>query len=67
MNVGDKVRVIGQDGNVVAEGSYHGTGIPSKDLNAKLPHLKHFAILVEGEQNLRYYPTGFHTLIPAKR
>jgi hypothetical protein len=67
MNVGEKVRVIGQDGNVVAEGTYHGTGIPTKDLNPKLPHLKHFAVLIEGEQSLRYFPTGFHALIPAKQ
>ena len=67
MNVGDKVRVVGQDGNVLAEGTYHGTGIPSRDLNAKFPTYQHFAIMVEGETALRYYPAGFHTLIPARR
>jgi len=67
MKVGDKVRVIGQDGNMLAEGTYHGTGIPSRDLNAKLPHLQHFAVMVEGESALRYYPTGYHTLIPARQ
>jgi hypothetical protein len=67
MTVGDKVRVIGQDGNVIAEGTYHGSGIPSRDLKAKHPTYQHFAILVEGEKNLRYYPIGFHTLIPAKQ
>jgi hypothetical protein len=63
MNKGDRVRVIGQDGNVCAVGTYHGTGIPAKELNTKLPHLQHFAILVEGEAALRYYPTGYNTLI----
>jgi len=67
MTVGDKVRVVGQDGSVIAEGTYHGSGIPTRDLNAKHPTYLHFAILVEGEKNLRYYPTGFHTLIPARQ
>lgn len=67
MNFGDKVRVIGQDGNMLAEGTYHGTGIPSKDLNAKFPTYQHYAIMVEGEKTLRYYPAGYHTLILAKR
>ena len=40
MNKGDRVRVIGQDGNVCATGTYHGMGIPAKELNAKLPHLQ---------------------------
>jgi hypothetical protein len=67
MNSGDRVRVVGQDGNVIAEGTYHGTGIPTRDLNAKHPTFQHFAILVDGEQSLRYFPTGFHTLIPARQ
>ena len=67
MNVGDRVRVIGQDGNVCAEGTYHGTGIPAKELNARHPTFKHFAILVDGEPALRYFPSGYHTLIPAKQ
>jgi hypothetical protein len=67
MNVGDKVRVVGQDGTVLAEGTYHGTGIPKAELNAKHPTFKHFAILVDGEPTLRYFPTGYHTLIPARK
>lgn len=62
---GDKVRVIGQDGNVCAEGIYRGTGVPAKELGARHPTLQHYAIIVEGE--VRYYPTGFHSLIPPKR
>ena len=62
---GDKVRVLGQDGNVCAEGIYRGTGVPAKELNARHPTLQHFAIIVEGE--VRYYPTGFHSLIPPSR
>lgn len=67
MNVGDRVRVIGQDGNQIAEGTYHGTGIPTRDMNAKLPTFQHFAVLVDGEQGLRYFPTGYHTLLPVRR
>lgn len=62
MNNGDRVRVISQDGNVAAVGVYYGTGIPTKDLNAKL-NVPHYAILVEGETTLRYFPTGYTTLI----
>lgn len=62
---GDKVRVVGQDGNVCAEGIYRGTGVPAKELGARHPTLQHFAIIVEGE--VRYYPTGFHSLIPPTR
>jgi len=62
---GDKVRVLGQDGNVCAEGVYRGTGIPAKELGARHPTLHHYAIVVEGE--VRYYPTGFHSLIPPSR
>jgi len=62
---GDRVRVLDQSGSVCAEGTYRGTGVPARDLNAKNPTFQHYAIFVEGE--IRYYPTGFHTLIPAKR
>ena len=67
MNVGDKVRVVGQDGNVLSEGVYHGTGIPTAALQAKHPTYNHFAIMVDGETALRYYPVGFHTLVPVKK
>ena len=67
MNVGDKVRVVGQDGNVLSEGVYHGTGIPKAALKAKHPTYNHFAIMVEGETALRYYPVGFHTLILSRK
>ena len=62
---GDKVRVVGQDGNVCAEGVYRGMGIPAKELGARHPTLHHYAVIVEGE--VRYYPTGFHSLIPPSR
>ena len=64
-NDGDSVRVLDQSGNVCAEGVYRGTGIPSRELNARHPTFQHYAVIVEGE--MRYYPTGFHSLIPAKR
>jgi hypothetical protein len=62
---GDTVRILGQDGNVCAEGIYRGTGIPPKAVGAKQPTLHHFAVIVDNE--IRYYPTGFHSLIPATR
>jgi demethoxyubiquinone hydroxylase (CLK1/Coq7/Cat5 family) len=64
-NDGDAVRILDQSGNVCAEGVYRGTGIPARELNAKNPTFQHYAVVVEGE--MRYYPTGFHSLIPAKR
>lgn len=62
---GDTVRVLDQSGNVCAEGVYRGTGVPARELNARHPTFQHYAVIVEGE--MRYYPTGFHSLIPAKR
>jgi hypothetical protein len=64
-NDGDTVRILDQSGNVCAEGIYRGTGIPARELNARHPTFQHYAVIVEGE--VRYYPTGFHSLIPAKR
>ena len=61
MEIGTKVRVINEGGNVCAVGTYQGLGIPAKSLNAQYPHLKHYAIFVDNE--MRYYPTGFHTLV----
>jgi hypothetical protein len=62
MQPGTKVKIINENGNKCAVGLYLGEGIPPRDLNAQYPNLKHFAIQVEGE--VRYYPTGFHTLLP---
>jgi len=59
-----KVRVINEYGNKCAVGLYCGTGIPTADVKAKYPHLKHYAVLVSGE--MRYYPTGFNTIQPAR-
>jgi hypothetical protein len=59
-----KVRVLNEYGNKCAVGVYCGTGIPSADVKAERPTLKHYAVLVGGE--MRYYPTGFHTLLPAQ-
>lgn len=55
------VRIINENGIFCAEGIYYGTGIPSKDLKVNYPTLKHYAVLVEGQ--MRYYPTGFNTLV----
>jgi len=62
IEIGATVIVVDQNGNVCAEGTYHGMGIPSRDLNAKLPSLQHYAVKLLGE-GLRYYPAGYHTLI----
>jgi hypothetical protein len=64
MENGQKVKVIDDTGAVCAIGTYHGTGIPGRELKAAKPTLPHFAVLVEGE--MRYYPTGFHTLLAAR-
>jgi hypothetical protein len=64
MDNGQKVKVIDDTGAVCAIGTYHGTGIPGRELKAARPNLQHFAVLVEGE--MRYYPTGYHTLIAAR-
>lgn len=64
MEIGDKVNVIDQSGNVFAVGTYQGTGIPSKNLNAKLPTLQHYAVVVDG--NMMYFPVGYHTLMKAR-
>lgn len=65
MNIETKVRVLDEGGNVCAVGLYKGTGIPSRDLNAKYPELQHYAVYVDGQ--MRYYPVGLHTLIEAPR
>jgi hypothetical protein len=62
MERGTKVRVINENGNPCAVGFYLGEGIPPHDLKMPHPTLRHFAIQVESE--VRYYPTGFNTLIP---
>jgi hypothetical protein len=61
---GTPVSVIDENGNLCATGTYHGCGIPSKDLKAAYPNIKHYAVFVEGV--MRYYPTGFHTLQAAR-
>jgi len=61
MDVGNWVNVIDEGGNICATGQYLGLGVPSKDVQARYPHLKHYAIQVEGQ--VRYYPAGFHTLV----
>lgn len=60
MENGTRVRVINETGNICANGVYHGTGIPTKEIKAVYHDMTHFAVLVSGE--LRYYPTGFFTL-----
>jgi len=55
-----RVRVINEYGNKCAVGVYYGQGVPTAEVKAERPSLIHYAILVEGE--MRYYPTGFHTL-----
>ena len=61
MEVGKtKVRVLNEYGNKFAIGVYCGVGIPSAEVKASQPTLKHYAIFVLGE--MRYYPAGFHTL-----
>lgn len=61
MKEGTEVKVLDESGNVCANGKYYGQGIPTKDLNAVHKHLPHYAILVEDA--LRYYPTGYFTLM----
>jgi hypothetical protein len=61
MEVGKtRVRVIDEFGNKCAVGIYCGQGIPAVSIGATYPSLIHFAISVQGQ--MRYYPTGFHTL-----
>lgn len=55
-----RVRVIDEYGNKCAVGIYYGQGVPAAEVKAERPTLIHYAVLVGGE--LRYYPTGFHTL-----
>ena len=59
-----RVRVLNEYGNKCAVGVYCGVGIPAAELKAAQPTLKHYAVFVSGE--MRYYPTGFHTLQPAR-
>ena len=61
MKEGTQVKVIDESGNVCAEGKYYGQGIPTKDLNPVHKNLPHYAILVDNA--LRYYPTGYFTLL----
>lgn len=63
MEVGAKVRVVNENGNVIAIGTYHGTGRPAKNLNAQYPRMDHYAVFIDG--TMRYYPTGLNTLTPA--
>lgn len=63
IEVGSEVLVVDQNGNVCGEGTYRGMGIPSRDLNAKMPNMQHYAIQFKGESHLHYYPAGYHTLI----
>ena len=61
MEVGKtRVRVINEYGNKCAVGVYYGQGVPAAEVKAEKPHLIHYAVLVDNE--LRYYPTGFHTI-----
>ena len=65
MEVGKTVvNVINEGGNVTAQGIYYGEGIPTADLKVKMPTIRHYAILVDGQ--LRYYPTGYTTIQVAK-
>lgn len=65
MEVGKtRVRVINEYGNKCAVGVYYGQGVPGAEVKAERPTLVHYAVLVEGE--LRYYPTGFHTVQVAR-
>lgn len=52
--------MINEYGSKCAVGVYYGQGVPAAEVKAERPTLIHYAILVEGE--LRYYPTGFHTI-----
>jgi len=61
MKEGTEVKVVDEGGNVCATGKYYGQGIPTKDLKANYPTIPHYAILVENQ--LRYYPTGYFTLM----
>jgi hypothetical protein len=63
IEVGTEVLVVDQNGNVCCEGTYHGVGIPSRDLKAKMPNIQHYAVQIKGEKQLHYYPVGFHTLM----
>lgn len=59
---GQRVSVLNQNGNVCAEGVYRGSGIPKRDLKAKLPTLQHFAVMGD-DGNMSYFPHGFFTLM----
>lgn len=61
MEVGTWVNVINEGGNVCATGQYLGMGIPAKSLNPQHPTLQHYAVQIEGQ--VRYYPTGFNSLV----
>lgn len=63
LKIESKVQILDENGNLCGEGLYKGTGIPSQDLNATYRNILHYAVLVEGQ--MRYYPTGYHTLILA--
>ena len=65
MENGTRVRVINECGNKCAVGVYHGSGVPKREVNAALPEMSHYAVLVGSE--LRYYPTGFFTLQAAQQ
>jgi len=63
IEVGSEVLVVDQNGNVCCEGTYHGVGIPTRRLNAKMPNAQHYAVQIKGEKQLHYYPVGYHTLL----
>lgn len=58
---GESVKVLDQGGNICAEGKYYGKGMVKKELNAKIPNVPHYAVLVSGK--LQYYPTGYYTIM----
>lgn len=60
---GANVKVLDQSGNICAAGKYYGKGMVKKELNAKIPNVPHYAILIEGK-GLQYYPTGYYTIMP---
>lgn len=62
MEKGTRVRVINETGNNCAVGIYLGEGIPPRELNMPHPTIRHYAVQVDNE--LRYYPSGFNTLVP---
>ena len=55
-----RVRIINEFGNKCAVGVYYGQGVPGGNVKSSYPTLQHYAVLVDNE--LRYYPTGFHTI-----